>query len=66
MKYPVLNLRKLGQFDFIPLTEEEVAERKPYASVPWTTLAFGVTGPYFNPSRPEWGRFPVMPSNLKR
>lgn len=57
-RYPVVNL---GQFEAVPLSPEDVAERRPYAMVPLTTLAFGVYGPYFNPGRPEWGRFAVLP-----
>lgn len=53
-KYPVMNL---GGFEAVPLSEEEVSERSSYTMVPWTQLAFGVYGPYFNPSMPEQGRF---------
>ena len=52
--YPVINL---GEYEAVPLSEEEVRERRPYTMVPWTQLAFGVYGPYFNPSMPEVGRF---------
>ena len=56
-RFPVVNL---ASYEAIPLSEEEVNERRPFTRIPWTTMAFGVTGPYFNPSYPEWGRFPRL------
>lgn len=58
VRYPVLNL---GQFEAVPLSEEDMAGRRPYALVPWTQMAFGVAGPYIHPGLPEWGRFAVLP-----
>ena len=57
MGFPVVNL---GAFDIAPLSEEEVASRAPYFTVPAVKMAF-IQGAYINPAAPEWGRFPMLP-----
>lgn len=55
-KFPIINLG--GSFDMIPLSSQAVALRQPIAMVSAAQMAFNVTGPYFDPEHPEWGRFP--------
>lgn len=44
------------------MTPATVNAQQPFTMVPWTTLAFGVYGPYFNPTDPSRGRFATLPA----
>src|SRR5262245_51540745 len=50
---------RMSQYAAAPLSEEEVAERQPYASVSALDLAY-YNGMYIHPGQAEWGRFPTI------
>jgi len=56
-------LRRMGQYDFAPLSEAEVASHQGYAMVDPLALAY-TTGAYIRPGAPEWGRFPTLPAGV--